>query len=170
MVTACLIKLDSPGPVFYRQNRVGRHGRSFTIFKFRSMRVDAEGDGSPRWAAKGDPRITRVGAIIRKLRIDELAQILNVLRGDMSFVGPRPERPFFVDDLTKVIPYYAERHWVRPGITGWAQINFPYGASIDDARHKLSFDLYYVKNRSIFLDFVILLQTARVIFWDHGAR
>jgi sugar transferase (PEP-CTERM system associated) len=169
-VTACAIRLDSPGPILYRQERVGLRGRGFTIFKFRSMRVDAERDGSPKWAAKKDPRVTRVGAIIRKLRIDELAQILNVLRGDMSFVGPRPERPFFVANLGSVIPYYAERHWVRPGITGWAQINYPYGASIEDARRKLSFDLYYVKNQSIFLDFLILLQTARVIFWSHGAR
>jgi sugar transferase (PEP-CTERM system associated) len=168
--TACLIKLDSSGPILYRQERVGLRGQVFTIFKFRSMRVDAERDGDPKWAAKGDPRVTRVGAIIRKLRIDELAQILNVLRGDMSFVGPRPERPYFVANLAAVIPYYSERHWVRPGITGWAQINYPYGASIEDARRKLSFDLYYVKNQSIFLDFVILLQTARVIFWNHGAR
>jgi sugar transferase (PEP-CTERM system associated) len=168
--TACLIKLDSPGPILYRQERVGLRGRVFTIFKFRSMRVDAELDGSPKWATKRDPRVTRVGAIIRKLRIDELTQILNVLRGDMSFVGPRPERPFFVADLAAAIPYYSERHWVRPGITGWAQINYPYGASIEDARRKLSFDLYYVKNQSIFLDFLILLQTARVIFWNHGAR
>jgi sugar transferase (PEP-CTERM system associated) len=170
VVTACLIKLESPGPILYRQERVGLHGRVFTILKFRSMRADAETDGRPRWAAKGDPRITRVGAIIRKLRIDELAQILNVLRGDMSFIGPRPERPFFVAELTKAIPYYAERHWVRPGITGWAQINFPYGASTEDARRKLTYDLYYVKNRSIFLDALILLQTARVIFWNTGAR
>jgi len=168
--TACLIKLDSQGPVLYRQDRVGVRGKVFSIFKFRSMRVDAERDGSPKWAAKADPRVTRVGAIIRKLRIDELPQILNVLRGDMSFVGPRPERPFFVADLTEAVPYYAERHWARPGITGWAQINYPYGASIEDARRKLSFDLYYVKNQSIFLDFLILLQTARVIFWNHGAR
>ncbi len=168
--TAGAIKLDSPGPILYRQERVGLRGRVFTIFKFRSMRVDAERDGGPKWAAKKDPRVTRVGAVIRKLRIDELAQILNVLRGDMSFVGPRPERPFFVANLVSVIPYYAERHWVRPGITGWAQINYPYGASIEDARRKLSFDLYYVKNQSIFLDFLILLQTARVIFWSHGAR
>jgi sugar transferase (PEP-CTERM system associated) len=169
VVTACLIKIESPGPIFYHQDRMGLHGRIFTILKFRSMRVDAETDG-PRWAAKGDPRITRVGAIIRKLRIDELAQVLNVLRGDMSLVGPRPERPFFVAELTAAIPYYAERHWVRPGITGWAQINFPYGASTEDARRKLTYDLYYVKNRSVFLDFVILLQTARVIFWNYGAR
>ncbi|MGH7114580.1 MAG: TIGR03013 family XrtA/PEP-CTERM system glycosyltransferase, partial [Stellaceae bacterium] len=170
VVTACLIKAESPGPVLYRQERVGLRGRVFTIFKFRSMRVNAEPDGNPRWAARGDPRATRIGAVIRKLRIDELAQILNVLRGDMSFVGPRPERPFFVASLAQLIPYYAERHWVRPGITGWAQINYPYGASNEDARRKLAFDLYYVKNRSIFLDFLILLQTARVIFWNHGAR
>jgi sugar transferase (PEP-CTERM system associated) len=169
-LTACLIKLESPGPVLYRQERVGLQGRVFTILKFRSMRVDAETDGLPRWAAKRDPRVTQVGAIIRKLRIDELAQILNVLRGDMSFVGPRPERPFFVADLAKSIPYYAERHWVRPGITGWAQINFPYGASTEDARRKLTYDLYYIKNRSFFLDVVILLQTIRVIFWNQGAR
>ena len=170
LVTAWLIKLDSPGPILYRQERVGLHGRVFTILKFRSMRVDAETDGRPRWAMQRDPRVTRVGAVIRKLRIDELAQILNVLRGDMSFVGPRPERPYFVAELGKAVPYYAERHWVRPGITGWAQINFPYGASTEDARRKLTYDLYYVKNRSIFLDLVILLQTARVIFWNHGAR
>jgi sugar transferase (PEP-CTERM system associated) len=169
-VTACLIKFESPGPILYRQTRVGLHGRVFTILKFRSMRVDAETDGCPRWAAKSDPRVTRVGTIIRKLRIDELAQILNVLRGDMSFVGPRPERPFFVAELAGAIPYYAERHWAKPGITGWAQINFPYGASTEDARRKLTYDLYYVKNRSIFLDALILLQTARVIFWNHGAR
>jgi sugar transferase (PEP-CTERM system associated) len=169
IVTACLIKLESPGPIFYQQERVGLHGRSFTILKFRSMRADAETDG-PRWAAERDPRITRVGMIIRKLRIDELAQILNVLRGDMSFVGPRPERPFFVAELTQAIPYYSERHWVRPGITGWAQVNYPYGASTEDAWVKLTYDLYYVKNRSIFLDCVIFLQTARVIFWNYGAR
>jgi sugar transferase (PEP-CTERM system associated) len=170
IVTACLIKLDSRGPILYRQERVGLHGRVFTILKFRSMRVDAETDGRPRWAMQRDPRVTRVGAVIRKLRIDELTQILNVLRGDMSFVGPRPERPYFVAELTKSIPYYSERHWVRPGITGWAQINFPYGASTEDARRKLTYDLYYVKNRSIFLDALILLQTARVIFWNQGAR
>jgi sugar transferase (PEP-CTERM system associated) len=170
VATACLIKLESRGPILYHQPRVGLHGRVFTILKFRSMRVDAETDGHPRWASEKDPRITRVGAVIRKLRIDELAQVFNVLRGDMSFVGPRPERPFFVADLSQKIEYYSERHWVRPGITGWAQINFPYGASTDDARAKLTYDLYYVKNRSIFLDFVILLQTARVIFWNYGAR
>jgi lipopolysaccharide/colanic/teichoic acid biosynthesis glycosyltransferase len=167
-VTACLIKLDSPGPILYRQERVGRHGKPFTIFKFRSMRADAERDGSPRWAAAGDPRVTRVGRVIRKLRIDELPQILNVLCGDMSLIGPRPERPFFVDQLVQAIPYYAERHLVRPGITGWAQVNYPYGDSIDDARCKLSFDIYYVKNRSIILDLRILLKTVRIIFGLEG--
>jgi sugar transferase (PEP-CTERM system associated) len=170
LVTACLIKLESSGPIFYHQARVGLHGRQFTIMKFRSMQTDAETDGRPRWAAERDPRITRVGAIIRKLRIDELAQIFNVLRGDMSLVGPRPERPFFVAELARAIPYYSERHWARPGITGWAQVNYPYGASTEDAWVKLTYDLYYVKNRSIFLDFMILLQTARVIFWNYGAR
>jgi sugar transferase (PEP-CTERM system associated) len=169
LLTACLIRLDSSGPVFYRQERVGRNGRIFTMFKFRSMHVDAERDGRPRWAGERDPRMTRVGRIIRKLRIDELPQAINVLRGDMSFVGPRPERPFFVEQLSQAIPYYAERHCVRPGITGWAQVNFDYGASVEDARKKLSYDLYYVKNRSIFLDFIILLQTVRVIFRS-GAR
>jgi lipopolysaccharide/colanic/teichoic acid biosynthesis glycosyltransferase len=170
LVVAGLIKFDSSGPILYRQERVGYRGRHFTILKFRSMRTDAEHNSGPRWAARGDPRITRIGAITRKLRIDELPQILNVLRGDMSFVGPRPERPYFVANLAAVIPYYNERHCVRPGITGWAQVNYPYGASIEDARRKLSFDLYYVKNRSIFLDFLILLHTARVIFWNQGAR
>ena len=169
-VTACLIKLESPGPIFYHQDRVGLRGRVFTILKFRSMRVDAETDGRPRWASERDPRVTRIGAIIRKLRVDEIAQIFNVLRGDMSFVGPRPERPFFVAELSQSIPYYSERHWVRPGITGWAQVNYPYGASTEDAWIKLTYDLYYVKNRSIFLDIMILLQTARVIFWNYGAR
>ena len=170
VATACLITLESRGSILYHQPRVGLHGRVFTILKFRSMRVDAETDGRPRWASEKDPRVTRVGTVIRKLRIDELAQIFNVLRGDMSFVGPRPERPFFVADLAQRIEYYSERHWVQPGITGWAQINFPYGASTEDARTKLTYDLYYVKNRSIFLDFVILLQTVRVIFWNYGAR
>jgi sugar transferase (PEP-CTERM system associated) len=169
LVTALLIRLDSPGPILYRQERVGRHGRIFTILKFRSMHVDAERDGRPRWARERDRRVTRVGRIIRKLRMDELPQILNVLRGDMSFVGPRPERPFFVEQLTQAIPYYAERHCVRPGITGWAQVNFDYGASVEDARKKLAFDLYYVKNCSVFLDFLILLHTVRVIFAS-GAR
>ena len=169
-VAALLIKLDSPGPVFYRQERVGRDGRTFTLTKFRSMRVDAEQQGGPRWAAEKDDRITEVGAFIRQTRIDELPQIINVLRGEMSIIGPRPERPFFVDTLTDAIPFYGERHRVKPGITGWAQINYPYGASIEDAREKLSYDLYYVKNTSLFLDVIILLQTVRVILWPSGVR
>ncbi len=169
-LTAILIALESPGPVLYRQERIGLGGRVFLLLKFRSMRVDAEADGSAKWAAANDPRVTRVGAVIRKVRIDELPQLINVLRGDMSFVGPRPERPQFVSDFIQEIPFYAERHCVKPGITGWAQINYPYGASPDDARNKLSYDLYYVKNHGIFLDLVIVLQTARVILWADGAR
>ncbi len=165
-----LIKLDSRGPVLYRQQRVGRYGQHFTLLKFRSMRVDAEPEGAPRWAAKRDPRITRVGALIRSTRIDELPQLLNVLHGEMSLIGPRPERPHFVAQLAQVIPFYNERNYVKPGITGWAQVNFPYGASIEDAREKLSYDLYYVKNRSTFLDLLILVATIRVILFREGAR
>jgi sugar transferase (PEP-CTERM system associated) len=166
---AILVKLESPGPVFYRQERVGRHGRRFFILKFRSMRQDAERDG-PQWAAKNDSRVTRVGAVIRKLRIDEIPQAINVLKGEMSFVGPRPERPVFVDALTQTIAYYNERHAVKPGITGWAQINYPYGATAEDARNKLAYDLYYVKNVSLFLDVIIFLQTVKVVLWHEGAR
>lgn len=167
--TALLIRLESPGPIFYRQERVGLYGRSIMVLKFRSMRADAEKDG-PQWAKKNDSRVTRIGAVIRKTRIDEIPQVINVLKGDMSFIGPRPERPVFVQDLAKKIPYYNERHWVKPGITGWAQINFPYGASDEDAKQKLSYDLYYLKNGSMFLDAIVLLQTVRVILWNEGAR
>jgi exopolysaccharide biosynthesis polyprenyl glycosylphosphotransferase len=170
LLTWVLIVVESSGPALYRQERVGLDGRCFVLLKFRSMRVDAENDGKPRWALTNDPRVTRVGAIIRKLRIDELPQLVNVLRGDMSFVGPRPERPEFVGHFTRQIPFYAERHCVRPGITGWAQINQPYGASLEDARSKLSYDLYYVKNHGLFLDILIVLQTVRVILWADGAR
>ena len=170
LVTAVLIKLESPGPVFYRQERVGLNGKPFTLIKFRSMTVDAEKHDGPRWADVQDSRVTEVGRFIRKTRIDEIPQIINALRGEMSLIGPRPERPFFVDSLCKSIPYYGERHRVKPGITGWAQINYPYGASIEDAREKLAYDLYYVKNGSLFLDFIILLQTVRVILWPQGAR
>ena len=169
-VTSLLIKLDSPGPILFRQERVGLCGKRFLLFKFRSMRADAERDGKPRWAANNDPRVTSFGRLIRKVRIDELPQVLNVLRGEMSFVGPRPERPAFVNDFTAQIPFYDERHWVKPGITGWAQINYPYGSSLEDARQKLSYDLYYVKNHGFFLDLVIILQTVRVIFWADGSR
>ena len=164
------IKLEDGGPVLYRQERVGLDGRPFTLMKLRSMRQNAERDGMPRWAQNGDPRVTRTGAILRKLRIDELPQLLNVLNGEMSFVGPRPERPPFVDELAAAIPFYRERHSVKPGITGWAQVNYPYGASLEDARHKLGYDLYYVKNRTLFLDVLILVQTVRVILFQEGAR
>jgi sugar transferase (PEP-CTERM system associated) len=170
LLTAILVKLESPGPLLYQQERVGLHGRTFMVMKFRSMRQDAERGGSPQWAQVKDPRVTRVGAFIRRTRIDELPQLINVLRGDMSFVGPRPERPFFVEQLSKSIPFYRERHCVKPGITGWAQVNYPYGASLEDARQKLSYDLYYVKNRSPFLDFIIVLSTVRVILLQQGSR
>ena len=170
LLTCLLIRLESPGPVLYRQQRVGLGGCPFMLLKLRSMCANAESDGAPRWALTGDPRVTRVGRLIRKLRIDELPQLWNVLRGDMSFVGPRPERPSFVADFTGQIRFYAERHCVKPGITGWAQINYPYWASLEDARNKLSYDLYYVKNHGLFLDLVIVLQTVRVILWADGAR
>ena len=169
-VTAIAVKLESRGPAFYRQRRVGLYNQGFDIVKLRSMRQDAEIAGQAVWAEKDDPRITRVGRIIRKLRIDELPQTWSVLKGEMSFVGPRPERPQFVDDLEQQLPYYAERHMVKPGITGWAQINYPYGASIEDSRQKLEYDLYYAKNYSPFLDLLILLQTIRVVIWPEGAR
>ena len=168
-LTAALIRLESPGPVLYRQERVGLHGRVFTLLKFRSMQIDAEARG-PAWAAQRDPRVTRVGAFIRRMRIDELPQLINVLKGEMGFVGPRPERPHFVDQLAEVIPFYRDRACVKPGITGWAQVNYPYGASIEDARQKLSYDLYYVKHRNLFLDLLILFATVRVILFQEGAR
>ena len=169
-LTAIAVRLESAGPAFFRQRRVGLYGEPFDVIKLRSMREDAEIGGKAVWAQKDDPRVTRVGRIIRKLRIDELPQAWSVLKGDMSFVGPRPERPQFVADLESRLPYYAERHVVKPGITGWAQINYPYGASVEDAREKLEFDLYYAKNYSPFLDLLILLQTARVVIWPEGAR
>jgi sugar transferase (PEP-CTERM system associated) len=170
LFTCVLIALESHGPVLLRQERIGLGGRSFVLLKFRSMFADAEKDGVARWATCDDSRITRVGKFIRKFRIDELPQLINVLRGDMSFVGPRPERPGFVRELTQQIPFYTERHWVKPGITGWAQIKYQYGASVEDARIKLSYDLYYVKNHGLFLDLLIVLQTIRVILWADGAR
>lgn len=170
LITGILIKLESPGPAFYRQERVGLNGKSFMLLKFRSMRTDAESDGVPRWAALNDSRITRLGNFIRKTRIDEIPQIFNVLKGEMSFIGPRPERPFFVDQLHEAIPYYQERHRVKPGISGWAQLNYPYGASIEDAKEKFQFDLYYIKNYSLFLDLIVLIQTFRVVLWPNGAR
>ena len=170
LVAALCIYLESGGPVLYRQERVGQGGRVFSLYKFRSMRVDAESGGTPHWARTDDERTTRVGRFIRKFRIDELPQILNVFQGEMSFVGPRPERPFFVDQLVKQIPFYALRHSAKPGITGWAQVRYQYGASIDDAIEKLQYDLYYVKNHGLFLDFMILLSTVEVVLWGKGAR
>ena len=171
MIVAVLAIWHETGrPILYRQKRVGESGRIFEILKFRSMREDAEKDGVARWANKNDDRVTRVGKYLRLTRIDELPQLINVLRGDMSFVGPRPERPPFVTELARKVPFYASRHSVKPGITGWAQIRYPYGASVDDAVNKLQFDLYYVKNHSLFLDLVILLQTAQVVLFGRGAR
>lgn len=170
LLAAILVKLDSKGPAFYRQQRVGLFGQEFWIVKLRTMRTDAEVNGQAVWAEKDDPRITRLGYWLRKLRIDELPQTWTVLKGEMSFVGPRPERRQFVEDLEQHLRYYAERHMVKPGITGWAQINYPYGASIEDSRHKLEYDLYYAKNYTPFLDLLILIQTLRVVLWPEGAR
>jgi sugar transferase (PEP-CTERM system associated) len=169
-VAAIAIYLEDGGPIFYRQERVGLNGRPFMLLKFRSMSVTAESDGIARWAAVADPRITRIGAIIRKTRIDEIPQAINVLRGEMSFVGPRPERPTIVAELSNSITFYEYRHMVKPGITGWAQINYPYGATIEDAAQKLKFDLYYIKNYSLVLDFLTLIQTIRVVLWPQGVR
>jgi sugar transferase (PEP-CTERM system associated) len=169
-LAAILIKLDSPGPVIYRQERVGLRGRTFWCLKFRSMRTDAEKDGVARWATKNDSRVTRVGAFMRKTRIDELPQLISVLRGDMSMVGPRPERPSFVEQLREHIPYYDLRHGIKPGLTGWAQVRYSYGASIEDARRKHQFDLFYVKNNSIWLDFIVILETVTVVLFREGAQ
>jgi sugar transferase (PEP-CTERM system associated) len=169
-LTALAIRLESPGPVIYRQERVGRGGRCFQVLKFRSMRADAERDGVARWANAGDARVTRVGRLIRKARIDELPQLLNVLRGQMSIVGPRPERPTFVDQLKRDLRFYDVRHSIKPGLTGWAQVRFNYAASLEDTRRKLQFDLYYVKNHSLLLDLRILFETVRVVLRGEGAR
>jgi len=166
---ALLVRLTSPGPIFYRQVRVGLNGAHFVLFKFRSMHVDAEALG-PAWAARHDPRVTPVGRIMRRTRIDELPQLFNVLRGEMSLVGPRPERPHFVAQLDSQIPFHADRTRVKPGITGWAQVNYPYGASVEDARQKLAYDLYYLKHRNLLLDLTILMATVRVILFQEGAR
>lgn len=170
LATALLIKLESRGPVIYRQERVGLRGRTFMCLKFRSMRTDAEKDGRAVWAQKNDPRVTRMGGFIRKTRIDELPQLFNVLCGDMSLVGPRPERPAFVEQLKEEIPFYDVRHSVKPGLTGWAQVRYAYGASSEDARRKLEYDLYYVKNHSLFLDLLIILYTVRIVLFREGSR
>lgn len=169
LLVAVSVKLDSRGPVFYRQERVGLGGRTFVLVKFRSMRVDAEAAG-PRWASEHDPRVTRLGRLLRLTRIDELPQLLMVLAGSMSLVGPRPERPHFVGQLTQAIPHFADRIAVKPGLTGWAQVNYPYGASVEDARQKLAYDLYYLQHRSLLLDLRILLATVRVVLCGSGAR
>jgi sugar transferase (PEP-CTERM system associated) len=168
-LVAVAVRLDSPGSVFFRQTRVGKGQQVFTIHKFRSMKSDAEATGA-KWAIEGDPRVTRVGKLLRLTHIDEIPQIWNLLKGDMSLVGPRPERPEFVSVLENEIPYYFVRHSVKPGMTGWAQINYRYGASTEDAKNKLEYDLYYVKNMSLFLDFRILLRTIGVVVFGDGAR
>ena len=170
MLTAVAIKLESRGPIFYKQERVGKNGRIFNVIKFRSMRTDAEADGKPMWAASNDERVTRVGRIIRKLRIDEVPQFWNILKGEMNFVGPRPERPHFVTQLATEISYYEHRHLVAPGLTGWAQIKYPYGASVNDAIQKLQYDLYYIKNQSLTLDLVIVFETVKTVLFGRGGR
>lgn len=170
LLVALAVKLESKGPVIYRQIRVGEHGRLFEMVKFRSMRVDAESDGVARWATKDDDRSTRIGKLIRKTRLDELPQLLLVLTGEMSFVGPRPERPQFVEMLNSEIRYYDVRHSVKPGLTGWAQLRYPYGASVRDANEKLKFDLFYVKNHGLVFDLMIMLQTVEVVLFGRGAR
>ncbi|MEK6408203.1 MAG: TIGR03013 family XrtA/PEP-CTERM system glycosyltransferase [Acidobacteriota bacterium] len=170
LLTALAVKLESRGPVFYIQERVGKNGRTFKIIKFRSMRVGAEAKSGPVWAEENDPRVTRVGRIIRKLRFDELPQFVNVLRGNMNFVGPRPERPMFVEQLSEMVPYYSQRHVVKPGLTGWAQIKYPYGASVEDSVEKLRYDLYYIKNQSLLLDAIIMFETFKIIMFGRGGR
>lgn len=168
LLTAILIKLESKGELFYRQERVGKNGHIIKVIKFRSMRTDAEKDGVPIWATTGDDRVTRVGKIIRKIRVDEIPQFWNIIKGEMSFVGPRPERPHFVSQLAEEIPFYEHRHLVAPGLTGWAQIKYPYGASVEDARQKLQYDLYYIKNQSLALDLVIVFETVKTVLFGKG--
>jgi sugar transferase (PEP-CTERM system associated) len=170
LLTAIAIKLDSPGAVFYRQERVGKKGKPFEVIKFRSMCTDAEKDGQAIWAQENDVRVTRVGRIIRMLRIDEIPQFWCIIKGEMNFVGPRPERPVFVEQLAIEIPFYEQRHLVAPGLTGWAQVRYPYGASVEDARQKLQYDLYYIKNQSLLLDLLIVLETFKTILFGRGAR
>ena len=167
---ALAVRLESNGPVVYRQTRVGRKGECFEVLKFRSMKVDAEKENGVQWATENDPRITRIGHFLRTYRLDELPQFINVIRGEMSFVGPRPERPYFVEELRKTIPYYDERHSVRPGLTGWAQVQYVYGASVEDAFNKLEYDLFYLKNLSLTFDLLIILQTIRIIIAGRGGR
>ncbi len=168
VLTALAIWIEDRAPIFYSQERVGKNGQTFKVHKFRSMFNDAEKGGKPQWAAQNDPRVTRVGGFIRKCRIDELPQILNVFKGEMSFVGPRPERPYFVEQLAEQVPYYNVRHSIKPGITGWAQVRYGYGSSVEDSVQKLQYDLYYVKNNSLFLDVLILIDTLKVVMGSHG--
>jgi sugar transferase (PEP-CTERM system associated) len=168
LATAILIKLDSKGPIFYMQERVGKNGKSFQVVKFRSMKTDAEADGKPVWATTTDDRTTRVGRIIRKIRVDEIPQFWNIIKGEMMFVGPRPERPHFVSQLAQEVNFYEHRHLVAPGLTGWAQIKYPYGASVEDARQKLQYDLYYIKNQSLPLDFLIIFETVKTVLFGKG--
>lgn len=170
IITAILIRIESKGSVFYKQERVGKNGKIIKVIKFRSMRTDAEKDGKPVWATADDDRVTRVGRIIRKIRVDEIPQFWNILKGEMSFVGPRPERPHFVEQLAKEIPFYEHRHLVAPGLTGWAQIKYPYGASVEDARQKLQYDLYYIKNQGLALDLVIVFETVKTVLFGKGGR
>lgn len=170
LLTTICIKLESKGAVFYRQERVGKNGKPFNVIKFRSMRVDAEADGKPVWATADDDRTTKVGRIIRKIRADEIPQFWNIIKGEMSFVGPRPERPHFVAQLAEEVPFYEHRHLVAPGLTGWAQIKYPYGASVEDARQKLEYELYYIKNQSLALDLIIIFETVKTVLFSKGAR
>jgi exopolysaccharide biosynthesis polyprenyl glycosylphosphotransferase len=170
LFAAIAIKLESAGPIIYRQPRVGLGGNLFDVLKFRSMCADAEKDGKPQWAQTGDARVTRVGRFMRLTRIDELPQLLTVLKGEMSLVGPRPERPYFVDQLVQQIPFYGARHSVKPGVTGWAQVRHHYGASVDDASDKLQYDLYYVKNHTLFFDILVLFYSVRVVLFAQGSR
>jgi sugar transferase (PEP-CTERM system associated) len=168
VIAAILIKLDSKGEIFYKQERVGKNGRVIKVIKFRSMKTDAEADGKPIWATTDDDRTTRVGRVIRKIRVDEIPQFWNIIKGEMSFVGPRPERPHFVAQLAEEIPFYEHRHLTAPGLTGWAQIKYPYGASVEDARNKLQYDLYYIKNQSLALDLVIVFETVKTVLFGRG--
>lgn len=169
-IIVIMVKYKSPGPVFYFQQRVGKQGKDFTIYKFRSMGTDAESKEGVAWAKENDPRVTPFGHILRKTRIDELPQLVNVLKGEMSFIGPRPERPQFVEKICEVTPYYMERHAVKPGITGWAQVMYPYGASLGDSVEKLRYDLYYINNLSIFLELLIVFETIKIILFRRGSR
>ena len=168
ILTAIAVRMDSAGPVLFRQERCGHHGRPFTVLKFRSMSADAEAKSGPVWASEGDPRITRVGRFIRKTRLDELPQVFNVLLGDMSMVGPRPERQHFVEQLAQEIPYFNQRHVVKPGLTGWAQVNYPYGNTVEDSKNKLQFDLFYIKHQSLLFDLSILFSTIKTVVLRRG--